>query len=272
MRRAEFLREENTMLTQEEMNILVPEKLRQTEREHNIKILHAAESGSRAWGFASPDSDYDVRFIYVRPMEKYLELDRAKDVIELPVDDTWDVNGWDLDKTLKLLFRSNPTLFEWLASPICYLRTGFAERIKPLAEQYFSRKRMIYHYLNTARGDIKDRLCGETIVPKKYFYMLRPILACYWVIEKNSPPPMLFSDLTEQFLPEKLRPSVEYLLGLKINSPEKAEIGRIKEIDGFINESAEKITAYLSELPEEKPKTWDSLNRFFIEELTREKT
>ena len=118
-------------MTQQEMNILVPEKLREIEKTENIRILLAVESGSRAWGFASPDSDFDVRFIYKRPKEKYLQLNKQRDVIELPVDDTWDINGWDLDKTLRLLYKSNPTLYEWINSPVCYCKTDFSERIIP---------------------------------------------------------------------------------------------------------------------------------------------
>ncbi len=105
------------MQTQEEMNVLVPEKLAEIERDFDVKVLWAIESGSRAWGFESPDSDFDVRFIYKHKQDFYLRLNEQRDVIELPIDDTWDVSGWDLDKTLKLLYKSNPTLFEWLQSP-----------------------------------------------------------------------------------------------------------------------------------------------------------
>ena len=104
-------------MTQQEMNILVPEKLREIENEYNVKVLMAVESGSRAWGFASPDSDFDVRFIYKRPRNEYLKLNQPRDVIEIPVDDIWDVNGWDLDKTLRLLYKSNPTLYVWISVP-----------------------------------------------------------------------------------------------------------------------------------------------------------
>lgn len=90
----------------------IQEQLRRIEEAENIKILLSVESGSRAWGFASPDSDYDVRFIYIRRLEDYLRLDTNRDVIELPIDDVLDINGWDLQKTLRLLHKSNPTLFE----------------------------------------------------------------------------------------------------------------------------------------------------------------
>lgn len=96
---------------------LIKQKLQEIELREDCRILLAVESGSRAWGFASPDSDYDVRFIYARPRESYLKLNRARDAIKLPIDDVLDVNGWDVDKTLRLLHKSNPTVFEWFSSP-----------------------------------------------------------------------------------------------------------------------------------------------------------
>ena len=105
----------------------IKEQLRRIEDAENIKILLAVESGSRAWGFASPDSDYDVRFVYIRSLEDYLRLDAIRDVIELPIDDVLDINGWDLQKTLRLLHKSNPTLFEWFSSPIVYKKRIFRQ-------------------------------------------------------------------------------------------------------------------------------------------------
>lgn len=254
------------MQTQEEMNVLVPEKLREIERNYHVEVLWAVESGSRAWGFASPDSDFDVRFLYKRPQEEYLKLNPSRDVIELPIDDTWDVSGWDLDKTLKLLYKSNPTLYEWLASPICYWRTDFAQRLRPLMDYYFSKERMLFHYLNTAVTQQKTYLLGETIRPKKLMYALRPILACCWVMEKGSAPPVLFSELVDAQLPGELKPSLDRLLDLKRNGPEKMEIKPIGDIDDFLNQSIQRFQEYLSQLPVEEPKSWDPMNRFFIEE------
>lgn len=99
---------------------VITEKLNEIEEKENVKILHAVESGSRAWGFASPDSDYDVRFIYVRKKEDYLTLCEKSDVIEWQLDETLDINGWDLKKALQLFHKSNATLFEWSNSPIVY--------------------------------------------------------------------------------------------------------------------------------------------------------
>ena len=159
------------------MKKLILEKLAEIEERENIKILHCVESGSRAWGFASPDSDYDVRFIYVRPKEFYLRLDKTRDVIEWQLDDTLDINGWDLSKALSLLYKSNPTLFEWNSSPIVYKTTKEWEQIATIINKYFVAKSGLYHYLSTAKSNYREYLKGETVRLKKYFYVLRPILA-----------------------------------------------------------------------------------------------
>lgn len=254
-------------MTQDEMNILVPRKLIEVEEQYNVEILWAVESGSRAWGFASPDSDFDVRFIYKRKPADYLKLNPGRDVIELPLDETWDVNGWDLDKTLILLQKSNPTLFEWLNSPIVYRGTGFRERITPLMDECFSEAKMLYHYLNTARQNIKIFLQGDTVKPKKYFYAIRPILACIWVRKYHCAPPVLFADLAEKVLPCEQKPAVEKLLDLKMNAPEKTEIPPISEINQFLDEKVAEIDDYLSIVRGVRGSDWTNLNRFFLCEL-----
>ena len=145
------------------MRQIICEKLDQIEQRENVRILHAVESGSRAWGFASPDSDYDVRFLYVRPREYYLRLDKQRDVIEWQLDDTLDINGWDLQKALRLLHSSNPTLFEWTNSPIVYRTTPVWENVRVVINQYFSSKSGLYHYLNMANSNYREFLKGETV-------------------------------------------------------------------------------------------------------------
>ena len=240
------------MQTQEEMNVLVPEKLAEIERDYGVTVLWAVESGSRAWGFESPNSDFDVRFIYKHKQDFYLRLNEQRDVIELPIDDTWDVSGWDLDKTLKLLYKSNPTLFEWLQSPIIYQQTDFIERIRPLANQYFSEKKMLYHYLNTARTQMNKYLLGDKIKPKKYFYALRPILACRWIEKYRSVPPILFDDLVKELLPSQMKEHVSRLLDIKINGPEGMEIEPIKPIQDYILDNIQELDAYIQNVTEKK--------------------
>lgn len=256
------------MQTQEEMNRLVPEKLREIEDTYGVTVLWAVESGSRAWGFESPDSDFDVRFIYKHKRPFYLQLNQERDVIELPIDDTWDVSGWDLDKTLKLLYKSNPTLFEWLQSPIVYAQTDFIDRMRPLGDQYFSEKKMLHHYLNTAKNNYNRHLKGEQVKPKKYFYALRPILACRWIERYHSVPPIRFEELCEAVLPQEMKGHVEALLDIKMNGPEGLTIAPILAIQTYIEENIAELEAYVKTVTATHP-DWKSLNQFFLEELGR---
>lgn len=253
-------------MTQEEMNRLVPEKLKEIEETFHVKVLWACESGSRAWGFASPDSDYDVRFLYKRQQEDYLKLERVRDVIELPVDAVWDVSGWDLNKTLGLLKKSNPTVFEWLNSPIVYCETGFRERIAPLLKEYFSEERMLHHYLNTAKSNLVTVMAKDTVRAKKYFYVLRPLLACAWIMKYHEAPPVPFDTLCA-LLPEDVRPAVNALLAVKTASREAEEVPQDPVILQYIREASETAEAYLKTLPGDPSAGWEDLDRFFLNEI-----
>jgi len=140
------------------MNKIIEQKLKEIEEKENVKIILAVESGSRAWGFASPDSDYDVRFIYVRETKEYLKLNEIRDVIEWQLDETLDISGWDIRKALKLLYKTNPTLFEWCNSPIVYKKTKEFKELKKLLPHYFSPKKSLYHYLNMAKTNYREYL------------------------------------------------------------------------------------------------------------------
>lgn len=249
------------------MEKLIKEKLLEIEKQENVRILLAVESGSRAWGFASPDSDYDVRFIYVRKKEDYLKLETVRDVIELPIDEVLDINGWDLQKTLRLLYKSNPTLFEWFSSPIIYMETEFADKFRSIMTEYFSSKRSLYHYISMAEGNYREYLKRDMVRAKKYFYVLRPILACRWILEKGTPPPMLFSELMEAQLPKELCDDVNRLLELKMNSPEIKEIPRIDKINDYLNTSIEEIKNILKVMDEAKAPDWQELNELFLSEI-----
>lgn len=191
------------------------EKLKEIETVENVKILLAVESGSRAWGFESPDSDYDVRFIYTRPLDEYLRLDSQKDIIEWQLDDVLDINGWDLNKSLIQFRKGNATLFEWSNSPICYLLTPEWDTIYNVAKSYFSAKAGIYHYYGTAKNTFSSYLQDEKVKYKKYFYALRPLLACKYIEEYNCPPPVLFDELLKLNLPDALRNGIDELLKIK---------------------------------------------------------
>lgn len=242
-------------------------ELKAIEEKENVKVIYAAESGSRAWGFASVDSDYDVRFIYVRKLSYYLKLEKTKDVIEWKLDDTLDINGWDLKKALKLLYTSNPTLFEWSNSPIVYKTTDFYEELKTEIYKYFSCKSGLYHYLNTAKSNYREYLKTDLVKAKKYFYVLRPILACRWIMENNSPPPMLFSELVETQLEEELIPDIDKLLHLKINSKEVKEIERVDILNEFIEKNISSIQEEVLKVYDPKDNKYDKLNNIFLRAL-----
>ncbi len=251
------------------MQKLISKKLNEIEQKENVKILHCVESGSRAWGFASPDSDYDVRFIYVRPKDFYLRLDKTRDVIEWQLDETLDINGWDIKKALQLLYKSNPTLFEWNLSPIVYKTTKEWEKISSKIDDYFVEKTALYHYLSTAKTNYRDYLKGETVRLKKYFYVLRPLLACKWILENETPPPMLFETLMDSQLDESLKPDVLKLLDLKMNSPEITEGQRFDRVNDYIDENILKIEETIKNLPDRRTTTWETLNEIFVSLLSR---
>lgn len=251
------------------MKELIQEKLREIEQREECRILLAVESGSRAWGFASPDSDYDVRFIYVRPEKAYLRLDRTRDVIEVPINDELDINGWDIDKTLRLLHKSNPTVFEWFSSPIIYQTSAFADQFRPIMQKYFSSKAGLWHYLHMAEGNYRDYLRGEMVRAKKYFYVLRPILACKWILEKGTPPPMLFAELVKSELPDGLSETVCQLLDLKMNSPEIKEIPRIDQLNRYLDAGIVSVKEQIEKLPNTPVQDWNELNELFFSVLER---
>ena len=236
------------------MRKTILKKLDEIEKRENIRILHCIESGSRAWGFASPDSDYDVRFIYVRPKEFYLRLDKTRDVIEWQLDDTLDINGWDVQKALTLLHKSNPTLFEWNSSPIVYKTTDEWQKISTI----------INRYLSTAKSNYREYLKGETVRLKKYFYVLRPLLACEWILAEGTPPPMLFRTLMDKYLAEDIKPDVEKLLDIKMNIPEIGEGKRFDRINDYLDRNIEKIESVIAKLSEEDTRDWNELNEMFL--------
>jgi uncharacterized protein len=192
------------------------------EKAEQVKIFYACESGSRAWGFPSTDSDFDVRFLYIHPAEWYLSIDEKKDVIEQPIDNELDISGWEIRKALKLFRKSNPPLLEWLQSPIIYAeRYSIAQSLKDLLPDYYSPVSCLYHYLHMAQGNFKEYLQGELVWTKKYFYVLRPLLACLWIENDFGPVAMQFEELVNRTVKsDDLKKEIEILLIKKKNGEE----------------------------------------------------
>lgn len=216
------------------------EKLKSIEAAEGIRILYACESGSRAWGFDSKDSDYDVRFIYAKPMDWYLSIypDSKRDVVEYPLDaDNLDASGWDIRKALQLFQKTNPPLLEWLHSPMVYLERGpFASGLRELIPSFYSPVAAAYHYLHMASGNRRDYLKGNNVWLKKYLYVLRPLLAIRWIKQDNGIVPVEFQTLVDTVVPEvHVRKAINYLLDAKRIGTELGRAPAIPALNEFID-------------------------------------
>ncbi len=248
------------------MKEIIQKKLEEIEKQENVRIILAIESGSRAWGFESADSDYDVRFIYVREPEMYLRLDPVRDVIEWQLDEVFDISGWDIKKALQLLYKSNPTLFEWINSPIVYKETIEGRELRELSKQYFDVKKSVMHYLNMTSSTFEYYLQNKSVKLKKYFYALRPILAAKYALENKTQPPIKFNDLKDTMLEDKLKTEVNHLLELKMKSKETEYIPVVNELNLYIKNKMHEINEQAYQLNEMRFE-WDNLNRYFLKVL-----
>jgi len=221
-----------------------------------VRVLYAAESGSRAWGFPSPDSDFDVRFVYAHPPDWYLSVMEHRDVIETPLDDLGlDVSGWDLRKALRLFLKSNPALYEWLVSPIVYCgNRGLGQELRALAEQGFSRRALAEHYLKiseTKKRKSQDQ--GGMVGVKKYLYTLRPLFALCWLREHETLPPMALPEIVEGIaLSAEVRRALEELLEVKSRTKEQGLVPRSPLLDRWIGQATEQGEEFVKGLPSRK--------------------
>lgn len=218
------------------MRATIDNKLNDIEKEHRIKILYSCESGSRAWGFPSPDSDYDVRFIYIRPLEYYLSVHTKKTHLSFPITDELDIYGWDLVKVLQLINKSNTTPFEWLQSPILYREDKvFRDELWMLCQNYFCPRSNTHHYLGLAKGAM-ETMQRDEIKIKKLFYVLRPLLAALWCVERSTIAPMSIFPLMD-LLPKYLQEKVLSLIDLKSTAAEGYLTKIDPEIKSWIDET-----------------------------------
>lgn len=256
------------------MNEIIQKKLVEIEEKFQVKILYAIESGSRAWGFPSKDSDYDVRFIYIHRPEWYLSIDPQgiggkRDVIEEPINDLLDISGWEITKALRLFRKNNPPLLEWLRSDILYYQKySFVDNIKSLESQVFYPSSMLHHYLNMAKNNYREYLQGEQVRIKKYFYVLRPILACNWIEKYNETPPISFHELLEDIIPDsELKNEVKHLLKRKLQGDELDIEPRLKVINDYIENEIKRIEEYIKSLKIETKDPTKLLDKLFRDTL-----
>lgn len=233
-------------------------RLGHIEAQERLTVLFAIESGSRAWGFPSPDSDNDVRFFYVRPISHYVGLETPRDVIERPIDGLWDVSGWDIRKAIDLMVKGNATVSEWLSSPLIYREHGPTPfRLRTLIKKHASAKASARHYwgltntcymkeINSRPTAEKIAQCGAdgTIIKgmtevtlKKYFYAVRGALSLSWIDKFEEIPPMTLPALMAQdIMSWDVRAQIQSLQSRKATMSELGQGTRIKILDDFIEE------------------------------------
>ena len=223
----------------------IESELTRIERDQDIAVVYACESGSRAWGFESQDSDYDVRFIYVRPAAWYLRIVPGRDVVERPISDELDISGWDMRKALHLFRKSNPPLLEWLQSPIVYREhEAVVSRLRAEIPRYYSPAACYFHYLHMAEGNYREYLRGEEIWIKKYFYVLRPVLACLWIERGYGIVPIEFSALVDRVVEDAdLKVAIEDLVEHKKTGEELDRGPRIPVISEFLDREIPRLSA-----------------------------
>lgn len=247
------------------MREIIVTALREIEILDDIKVLYACESGSRAWGFESADSDWDVRFIYVRNWDRYLSLTGQDDTIDhftglrleatgafiLDLEETHgvDIAGWDLKKTLKLMAGGNPALSEWFYSPIVYIsRSPYAEILRSRSRLFYKNKAGIFHYEHMARRNFDKyvRIEGDEVITKKYLYILRPLFAMAWLDVKGTPPPMRLKEILDNMDVTDRIPGALYKYALELIDRKKAgeELGtglRNEKVDWCIEDQLDRF-------------------------------
>ncbi len=240
----------------------IKEQLALLERTRDITVLLAVESGSRAWGFPSPDSDYDVRIIYRKSQSWYLSINTPKDTIDYFHGELLDISGWDLRKTLRLLSKSNATPAEWVQSPIVYQAVdGFQEQLLEYVKTYFNPTHTLNHYRGIALNSYSSISAEKQIKLKKLFYVLRPILAAKWIVKYQTVPPMAMAPLLTVLDNQEVADRITSLIAQKATVDESYVIVLEDLLQDFIVASFEEFkTADLGKINQQPI---DPLNAYF---------
>ena len=239
----------------------IREALAQIEREEGCRVLFAVESGSRAWGFASPDSEYDIRFVYAMPLEWYIDLDRRSDTIarELPGD--LDCSGWELRKALLLFAGGNLAFNEWLGSPIEYIgRDGIREELRGMIPDFLNIRAALYHYLGIAR-QASDPVDSEAIPIKRLFSVMRPLVAGLWLDRYRAMPPIDFHELLKlDLIPPVIGRHIGQLLEQKSQAAEAEKIIPPRELIAWLEDACIHLESRAQEITAKRPKDHGKLN------------
>jgi uncharacterized protein len=246
-----------------------PDKLRDllyaVESDHSLNVLYGLESGSRAWGFESQNSDYDVRFLYVRPVEWYLSVEKRDDVLELGTSKDLDLSGWELRKALLFLRQSHPVLLEWLRSPVVYIeQSTIVQQMREIGDEFFAPRASVHHYVGWAERTLHRYFRRSDLAAKRYFYVMRPILCCRWIQTIGEQPPLQLQKLTAALeMPTEAKTAIERLIERKRAGYELDSVGRIPILDQYISDTLPSIKAFLVTLPKPEQVPFELLNPLF---------
>lgn len=258
-------------MTPETVHNEILRRVRAAEEQHEVRVLLAVESGSRAWGFESPNSDYDVRFIYAHPQDWYLSvgLEDQRDVIEYRITDDIDLNGWDVRKALRLFWKSNPAFVEWIQSPIIYVEQGtFAAQVRRLLPDVYACGSGIYHYRSMARTNYRGYLKADLVPLKKYFYVLRPLLCVRWLETYGRPAPIEFDALLHLLEDDQgLLADIHELLAQKRMAAETGLIPPVQSISRFIEGELERLETFSAPQSSERGEVVSRLDEVFRSSL-----
>jgi len=254
-------------MVQSNTDLEIMAQLKQTEERENVKILLAVESGSRVWGFASPQSDYDVRFIYIHPADWYLsfDLEEKRDYIEFPISNKIDMYGWDIRKSLRLFWKSSPMFVEWILSPHKYIESGdFTKQARKLIPEVFSLESSIHNFKSIAKTDFHKYLIGEKVLLKKYFYVLRSLLSIRWIEKYGEVAPIEFEKtLTLIEDQTKVFSDIKSLIAKKQDVAELGFSEPIASIQLFIQEEFERISNLNLQKSSKQEAPVEKLNQLF---------
>ncbi len=241
-------------------------KLKNIEEKYSVTINYACESGSRAWGFASPDSDYDVRFLYTKPLEWYLSTSEKRDTIDI-MDGDFDAVGWELRKSLRLLMKSNVPALEHLFSPILYMgEDALVSELRSIALECFSPIACMFHYLSMSKK-YEKKLADETVRLKSLFYALRTSLAGKWILEHKSIPPVVFSEMLS-IVYDDIAKEIRTLMHIKSKNNEAYLHPRNEKVIRFVSETIAVNDKYAKSLPTGQPDS-ARIDNFLFKEIIR---
>lgn len=210
-------------------NIRVDSLISELEQRHGFTVLYAAEAGSRCWGMESPDSDFDVRMVYVYPDDRYLSLREPPDVVQ-HVQDDLDVSGWDVRKAIRLLVKSNASLVEWFHSPVVYRDWlgSYGDAVRGIMRDHVGLGKLAHHYVGLSEGHMHKYLLPSTNIDvdetrqvsiKKLLYMVRCDLTADYILIKKQIPPVRFEELTKVASEDEER-EIKSLIDVKKKSSE----------------------------------------------------